>query len=64
MNSGDTYRKLSQSEINTMVSHGCSCDEWDRIEVTEGFDPSRCSNVIFSGDIKLGRLGKVFPDDS
>ncbi|MDX9812125.1 MAG: DUF4954 family protein, partial [Bacteroidales bacterium] len=64
MNSGNTYRKLSQSEINTMVSHGCSCDEWDRIEVTEGFDPSRCSNVIFSGDIKLGRLGKVFPDDS
>jgi len=64
MNTGNTYRDLSQSEINTMVSHGCSCDEWNRIKVTDGFDPSCCTNVIFSGDIKMGRLGKVFSDNS
>ena len=32
--------------------------------LTEGFDPSRCKNVIFSGDIHLGVFNEPFIDES
>jgi len=32
--------------------------------VMEGFNPSQCKNVIFSGDIKLGVFDKPFVDES
>ncbi len=64
MNSENIYRKLTDTEIKTLLLLGCSCEDWNRIQVIEGFDPSRCHNVIFSGDIKLGRLGSIIQDGS
>jgi len=58
------YRKLTKEEILSMTSNGCSCDEWGRILVMNGFNPSQCKNVIFSGDIKLGVFDKPFVDES
>jgi hypothetical protein len=60
----DNFRNISGSEIETMILNGCSCDDWTRVKVSEGFDPSCCSNVIFSGDIKLGVFSKSFTDTS
>lgn len=58
------FRNLSDSEIGVLKDGGCRCDEWGRVKVAEGFDPSRCTNVTFSGDIKLGEFIKTFTDDS
>lgn len=58
------FRNLSDSEIGVLKDGGCRCDEWSRVKVTDGFDPSRCTNVTFSGDIKLGEYIKTFTDDS
>jgi carbonic anhydrase/acetyltransferase-like protein (isoleucine patch superfamily) len=58
------YRNLSDPEIITLKANGCRCDEWNRVKVSGGFDPSHCSNVTFSGDIKLGEFTRIFTDDS
>jgi len=58
------FRNLSDSEIGVLKAGGCRCDEWNRVKVSEGFDPSRCSNVTFSGDIRLGEFIKTFTDES
>jgi len=34
------------------------------VKVRDGFDPSTCSNVIFSGDISLGVFSEPFTDSS
>ena len=46
-----------------MKLNGCSSDEWNRIRVKDGFDPSRCVNVIFSGDILLGVFNEPYIDE-
>ena len=51
-----------KSEI--LMLNGCSCDDWSRVRVKDGFDPSRCINCIFSGDIYLGVFSKPYTDES
>ena len=58
------YRKLTRNEIQSMTGNNCSCDDWGKIMVMEGFNPSQCKNVTFSGDIKLGVFDKPFVDKS
>jgi carbonic anhydrase/acetyltransferase-like protein (isoleucine patch superfamily) len=58
------YRNLAIQEVNALTKNGCSCDDWNRVRVKEGFDPSRCKNVIFSGDIRLGVFKEPFIDES
>ncbi|MCX6255781.1 MAG: DUF4954 family protein [Bacteroidia bacterium] len=58
------YRDITGPEIEVLKLNGCSCDDWKRVRVKEGFDPSRCSNVIFSGDITLGVFNEPFIDES
>ncbi len=64
MNSSEKHRKISDAEVRILLSNGCSCDNWSKIEVKEGFDPSRCQSVIFSGEIKLGVFNNGFTDES
>lgn len=47
-----------------MKLNHCSSDDWNRIRVKNGFDPSRCVNVIFSGDILLGVFQHPYIDES
>jgi hypothetical protein len=61
---GQKYRKLKQSEIRSLLSNGCSCEDWEKITVLEGFNPQQCKNVIFSGNIKLGIFDRPFIDES
>jgi hypothetical protein len=64
MNLRDKHRNLTNKEVETMKLNGCSCDDWNRVKVIDGFDPSRCVNVIFSGDIALGVFNEPFIDES
>jgi carbonic anhydrase/acetyltransferase-like protein (isoleucine patch superfamily) len=64
MKSTKIFRKLTTSEIKKLTSNGCNCDDWSKVHVTEGFDPSRCQNVLFSGEIKLGSFNKSHTDES
>ncbi|MEI6047340.1 MAG: DUF4954 family protein [Bacteroidota bacterium] len=64
MNLTDNYRDISGPEIAILKSNGCHCDNWGRVKVKEEFDPSRCTNVIFSGDIRLGVFNEPFIDES
>jgi hypothetical protein len=59
-----THRNLTSEEIKTMISNGCSCEEWEKVKVLDGFNPLSCRNVIFSGEIKLGVFSKPFIDGS
>jgi hypothetical protein len=60
----DLNRNLTASEVEVMKLNRCSSDDWNRIRVKNGFDPSRCVNVIFSGDILLGVFKQPFIDES
>jgi hypothetical protein len=62
MKSNGKFRKLSSAEIERLTSNGCTCEDWTRIQVSEGFNPERCMNVFFSGDIKLGKFSKIHLD--
>src|SRR5450759_4630067 len=58
------FRNITVPETAILKCNGCSCDDWSRVRVKEGFDPSCCRNVIFSGDITLGVFNKPFIDES
>jgi hypothetical protein len=60
----DDFRNITPSETSILITNGCSCDDWTRVKVKEGFDPARCVNVIFSGDIRLGVFLEPFIDES
>jgi len=64
MNVRDDFRNLTEPETTILISNGCSCDDWNRVVVKEGFDPEKCVNVIFSGDIRLGVFNEPFIDES
>lgn len=60
----DEHRSLTSVEINIMERNGCSCDDWTRVKVKEGFDPGRCQKAVFSGDVKLGTFNNSRTDPS
>ncbi|MGM0464256.1 MAG: DUF4954 family protein [Bacteroidota bacterium] len=51
---GIRYRKLSSEETGQLIMQGCSCDNWDLVEVTERFRTDNVRNTHFSGHIKMG----------
>jgi len=59
-----SVRNLSFKELETLKVNGCVCDDWNRVKVRDGFSPSSCVNVIFSGDITLGVFSEPFIDES
>ena len=60
----ENYRNLSPQETEILIANGCSCNDWNRVRVKDGFDPSKCINCIFSGDIYLGVFSKSYTDES
>ena len=60
----DLYRPLSAEEIKLMRQNGCWTDNWESVQVTEGFDARRVAGTVFRGNIRLGRLdGEIDLDD-
>lgn len=64
MSFGEGYRNLSNAETDQMKANGCVCSDWTKIVVKEGFDPSRCVNVTFSGVNKLGTFSEACTDEA
>ncbi len=58
------YRNLTDHEVDILRHNGCNSDNWNSISVKEGFDPARCINVRFSGDILLGTFKEPAGDGS
>jgi hypothetical protein len=58
------YKALSKSDIDVLLSNGCTCNNWDHVEIKEGLDLQKCRNVYFSGKVRLGRFDKSFIDES
>jgi hypothetical protein len=58
------YRNLYNQEVESLKKNGCSCSDWERVRVKEGFDPSKCINCIFSGEIYLGVFNRSYTDES
>lgn len=55
------YRSLSKTEIGQLEQNGCHAQSWDKVNVKEGFDPSRVKNVDFAGTVKIGDFKKAVP---
>lgn len=49
----ERYRELTQEEQAQLEQQGCRCADWSLIRVGEGFDPCRCRDVSFSGEVLL-----------
>lgn len=57
-------RNLSAPEIKALTKNNCRCDDWKKVKAQDGFDPSRCFNVTFSGNVTLGSLKGSYTDES
>ncbi len=54
MVSKNEYRKLTSEEIGQLLKQGCECEEWELIEVKNGFSTDRIKNTKFSGRNRIG----------
>jgi len=57
---GQAYRKLLANEIKTLVQNGNSSDDWEKIRVTNAFDPRLVRNCTFFGLVRIGKLEPYF----
>ncbi len=53
---GVIYRNLSSSEKEILIRNGNNSDDWDKIYVSEAFDPGLVKNCKFFGLIRIGKL--------
>lgn len=49
-------RALKPAEIAQLEGQGCSCEDWDRVQVEHGFRVGSVREVRFQGEIRLGRF--------
>jgi len=47
-------RPLTAKEISRLTDRGCSCADWSKVEVAEGFNAETVRATHFSGRVKLG----------
>lgn len=52
------WRPLTADEISKLTSQGCTCPDWSKIQVADGFSPERVKTTHFSGDVQLGTFRK------
>ncbi len=54
----NTYRHLTNQEIEQLCQQQCSAEDWNKIEVHEKFDPQYVTSAHFSGTVKIGYFEK------
>lgn len=54
------YRKLTNEEIAQLESAACTCQDWGKVMVKDGFTTEYVRNTRFSGDIRLGLFNGEF----
>jgi NDP-sugar pyrophosphorylase family protein len=55
-----SYRNLTKEEVDTLLQQNCTCENWEDVEVREGFDARHVRNTTFTGKIKLGVFNKIY----
>ena len=53
---GISYRKLTNSEKEILIRNGNNSDDWNKIHVSEAFDPGLVKNCKFFGLVRIGKL--------
>ena len=56
----EDYRKLTEKEIGRLCAQMCTAEDWNRIEVAEGFSTDYVYYTRFSGSVRLGCFNKEF----
>ena len=54
------YRKLTQEEIDFLVSRDCRADDWSAVEISDPASLQYIRNVRFSGTVRFGRFREQF----
>jgi hypothetical protein len=52
------FRSLSEEQISQLISQGCTCEDWSKVQVAESFKAVTVKSAHFSGEIKLGVFEK------
>jgi NDP-sugar pyrophosphorylase family protein len=55
------WRALSAEEITHLEQQGCTCENWDDVQVTEDFRTCHVATTRFSGRVKLGAFSRDVP---
>lgn len=57
--SGITYRNLSAYEIEVLVRNNNTSDDWNKLQVSNAFNPELVKNCKFYGLVRIGKLESV-----
>jgi hypothetical protein len=52
------YQSLTEGQIKQLIGQGCTCEDWSKVQVAEGFNTETVKSAHFSGDVKLGVFEK------
>ncbi|HEY5505441.1 MAG TPA: DUF4954 family protein, partial [Sedimentisphaerales bacterium] len=52
------WRPLTPAEISKLTSQSCTCPDWSKVQVADGFNPERVKTTAFSGNIRIGLFQK------
>jgi len=52
------WRALSAEEIGRLSQQGCTCTDWSKVQVAEGFRTDRVRTTHFDGAVRLGVFDK------
>ncbi len=55
-----SFRRLNPAEISLLERNGCSSEDWNKLEVTDGFDAARVHDVVFSGVCRIGAFRRSY----
>ena len=55
-----TYQPLTHDQINQLVQNQNSSDNWEKVLVTEGFNPALVKNCKFFGLVRIGKLEEAY----
>ena len=59
VNDKNTYRSLNASELEILVRNNNTSDNWNKILVSEMFDPQLVKNCSFFGLVRIGKLEPI-----
>ena len=54
----NTYRPLTAEEICVLEDNNCWAENWNQVQVSEGFSPRFMHRVMFYGQVELGAFEK------
>ena len=54
----EAFRQLPADQIAQLASQGCTCDDWSKVQATEGFNAEAVRSTHFSGHVKMGTFEK------